>query len=54
MGLQVTKNAAVLEWKQLMLQAMQDAMQQLYVSEGKARLHVSVPTCLSTVLVSMC
>lgn len=42
MGFQVTKNAAVLEWKQVMLQAMQGAKLELCAAEGKTRLQVSV------------
>lgn len=41
MGRQVTKNAAVLEWKQVMLQAMQDAKRELCAADGQTRLQVS-------------
>lgn len=40
MGSQMTKNAAVVEWKQVMIQAMQDAKQQLSIGEGQARFQV--------------
>lgn len=47
MGFQVTKNAALLEWKQVMLQAMQNARQELCAAEGQTRLQVSTRTCAS-------
>ena len=46
MGYQVTKNAAALEWKQVMIQAMQDAKQELCTAEGQTRLQVCAAVCL--------
>lgn len=45
MGFQVTKNAAVLEWKQVMIEAMHDAKQELCAAEGQTRLQVRISVC---------